>query len=68
MHNTFGMKNNEYQQKLIAYVNEQVAQGDARARAYAFDVQGNKNPTRNAYENKFKDLSKSLNCLFFKTK
>lgn len=39
----------EKKEKLIKYLQEQIAQADFKARAYVFDENNNKNPTRNCY-------------------
>lgn len=39
----------EKREKLIKYLQEQMAQADFKAKAYVFDENNNKNPTRNCY-------------------
>lgn len=39
----------EKKEKIIKYLQEQIAQADFKAKAYVFDENNNKNPTRNCY-------------------
>lgn len=39
----------EKKEKIFKYLQDQIAQADFRARAYVFDENNNKNPTRNCF-------------------